>query len=747
MKILLRVLIKILKYLGIILLAIIVLLGLSLLKSVNYKEYDVRADHGAFPEVTTPQDFEKLAVDLVEQMTLEEKLDQMYGEGFFWGIQKFIWNFAVKKKFPHVYVGGNERLNIPPWVLSDGPRGAVVVKGSTAFPCAMARGASWDTELERQVADVIGIEMRINGVNYAAAPCINLLRNPLWGRAQETYGEDPWHLGRFGVAYVKSIQEHNVMACPKHYTLNNIENSRWYVDVSVDERTLREVYLPHYKKVVQEGGTASLMTSYNKVNGDYCSENRVLNTEILREDWGFEGFISTDWLLGMHDGVKAVKAGCDVEMPFRNHYGRELDEALENGTITEEEIDVIVTRILKTRLPYAILPDKMKYDPALKACKAHTDLARKVSEKSMVLLKNEGVLPLPIPAGKKVAVIGRIADVENTGDIGSSNVRSTYVVTPYQGIKQYVENAGGEVLFHDGSDLAAAKEVAQQADVVILIVGYTRHNEGEYAGRMEPGKDHNEAPRGSGGDRRDMRLLASDEELINSLKDVTPHTVVTYIGGSAINMEDWKSGVPAILYAWYAGMEGGNALARILFGEVNPSGKLPFAIPVKETDLPEFDRYAETANYGYYHGYALFDKKGIETAYPFGFGLSYTSYAYEEPVIESADLTKQDTLRVSVNITNTGEVAGEEVIQMYVGFANSAVDRPVKLLRGFDKVLINPGEKITVDFDLPAEELAWYNPDIGSWEIEGMVYELYTGSSSSMEDLQGTSFSISDSYE
>ena len=226
-------------------------------------------------------------------------------------------------------------MNIPPWVLSDGPRGAVVVKGSTSFPSAIARGASWDTNLERRVADVVGIEMRINGVNYAATPCINLLRNPLWGRAQETYGEDPWHLGQFGVAFVQSIQKHHVMACPKHYALNSIENSRMYVDVSVDERTLREVYLPHFKKLVQEGGAASLMSAYNKVNGDFCGENRHLLTDILCDDWGFKGFVSTDWIMGLHDGVKGVKAGLDVEMPFKNHYGKELEAAIAKGSVEE----------------------------------------------------------------------------------------------------------------------------------------------------------------------------------------------------------------------------------------------------------------------------------------------------------------------------------------------------------------------------------------------------------------------------
>ncbi len=738
-----KLLLRILKYLGFFLLVIVILLGLSLIKSVNYREYSVRADKDAFPGIVSKQDVEDLAVKLVSEMTTEEKLSQMYGEGYFWGIQKFAANFLIKKKFPHIYVGQNDRLRIPPWVLSDGPRGAVVVKGSTSFPCAMARGASWDIDLERRVADVVGIEMRINGVNYAAAPCINLLRNPLWGRAQETYGEDPWHLGAFGVAFVRSIQQHNVMACPKHYALNSIENSRWYVNVCADERTLREVYLPHFKKVVQEGGTASIMSAYNKLNGDFCGENSYLLTDILRGDWGFEGFVSTDWLMGLHDGIKGVKAGLDVEMPFKNHYGKEVKKALHNGLITEAEINTIVTRILKTRLPYAILPDHMEYKPELKASENHIKLSREVAEKSMVLLKNEGVLPLSGSTDKKVAVIGWIADLENTGDLGSSNVRSKYVVTPLQGIKNYVEALGGIVLFQDGSNLDESKKLADEADAVIVVVGFTREDEGEYIGRPDKGKDHNLPANGIGGDRQNLKLPESEEQLIMALKKVNPKTAVTLVGGSAINMEDWRADVPAIIYAWYAGMEGGNALARVIFGDVNPSGKLPFSIPKDENDLPAFDRYAENAEYGYFHGYALFEKKGIQTSFPFGFGLSYTTFQYGAPVIQSADLTVTDTLRVSVMVTNTGDVAGEEIAQMYIGFANSAVERPVKLLRGFDKCEINPGQTVTINFEIPINELSWYNPESNAWEIELMKYELYTGSSSSMADLQQSTFSLS----
>ena len=748
-----KILLIILKGVGILLLTILVLTGITVFSGLNYSTHSLKVDKSEFPDVKTDADIDLLSEKLVSEMTLREKIDQMYGEKGFKVYSKFGANYLIKRRFPHIYSGINKDLNIPPWVLSDGPRGSVVrhkkTDAVTTFPVAMARGASWDTDLERRINDVTAIEMRANETNYAATPCINLLRHPAWGRAQETYGEDPWLLGEFGVAAVKALQKHSVMACPKHYALNSIENSRFIVDVELDERTLREVYLPHFKKTIQEGKPASIMSAYNQVRGAYCGSNKELLTDILRDDWGFEGFVSTDWFMGLYDGVEGVKAGLNVEMPIQKAYSyKTLEAGIESGEISEVDIDELVIGTLKTRLKYAFAEDEMEYSRSIIAQASHTNLAREVAEKSMVLIKNENVLPFDKSANKKIAVIGRLADMENTGDHGSSNAVPVYVITPYQGIKNYHETLGNEVNLNDGTDLQSAIDLAKDADEVILVVGYTYLDEGEYmtASRenMElSAKEHKlVGEKGMGGDRHSMKLNAGDEELITALAGVNENLVVTYVGGSAIDMNTWEESVPAILFSWYSGMEGGTALANILYGDVNPSGKLPFSIAKDVNDYPYFNPYIDTAHYDYYHGYTLFDKQDIEAAYPFGFGLSYTQYEYSDLQLLSDEIGANDKVSISVNLTNTGEVSGEEVVQLYIGFKNSAVDRPVKLLRAFDKIDVQSGETKMITMEVAAEDLAWYNPENKRWEVELMEYEIYIGGSSEEEDLLTGSFKI-----
>jgi beta-glucosidase len=733
----------------------ILLIGFAILyyKSVNYNTYSLKVERSNFPEVQTTEDIAKLAGDLVAQMTLKEKIDQLYGEKKLKVLPKLAFNFLVKKRFPHVYGGRNDRLNIPPWVLSDGPRGARVmhkeVNGVTTFPVAMSRGASWDIDLERRIHEAIAIEMRANETNYAATPCLNLLRHPGWGRAQETYGEDSWLLGEFGVVAVQALESHNVMACPKHFALNSIDNSRYVVDVQVDDRTLREVYLPHFKKTIQEGKPASLMSAYNSVRGNFCGSNKELITDILRDEWGFEGFVSTDWFMGLYDGVAGVQAGLDVEMPWQSAYSYDaLKKGIEEGIITEADIDNLVSRTLKTRLKYAFAEDAMNYSFDLIAQSSHIELAREAAEKGMVLLKNENVLPFKNSANKKVAVIGRLADMPNTGDQGSSNSTTTYVVTPYQGLKKYHEAFGNEVILNDGSDIESAKNLVAESDEVIIVVGYTHEDEGEYIitsrdEMVKSAKAHKlVGVKGSGGDRENLNLLPQDVDLILALAGINENLVVNYVGGSAIDMTVWEEKVPAILFSWYSGMEGGNALANILYGEANPGGKLPFTIAKDTKDYPFFNPYTDTITYGYYHGYTLFDKKNLEVAYPFGFGLSYTTYAYGNMQILSPEVNKEGKISVSVDVTNTGSMEGEEIIQLYIGFKNSAVDRPVKLLRDFQKVALAPNETKTVALEVDSKDLAWYNPETHLWEIESMEYEVYIGSSSAKKDLLSETFII-----
>ena len=740
-----------LKVVAIVMLSALVALVVLYFRGKDYAVYEL---HPAAAVVGDTSDYDALAARLVGQMSFEEKVQQMYGETMLEGMPKLAVGFLLEKRFPHVYVGRNERLGIPPWVLSDGPRGARVlakaVDAVTVFPVAMARGATWDPALEYRVHEAIAKEMHANGTNYAATPCINLLRHPGWGRAQETYGEDPWHVGAMGVAAVRGLEDQRIMACPKHFALNSIENSRWVVDVRADGRTLREVYLPHFRRVVQEGRPASIMSAYNRVNGDFAGESRTLLTEILRDDWGFTGFVSTDWMFGIYDAAKAVRAGLNVEMPFRQQYTVDnLRAAIDAGHITETMIDTLVRQSLRTRLPYAYVDDRHRYGPDAILSDAHVALAREVAEQSMVLLKNEGaVLPFQLSPKQTIAVIGRLADVENTGDHGSSDATPPYVVTPYAGIAAFAKTRGAEVVLDDGSDLDRARALAQRADHVVLVGGYTHEDEGEYIimsrDQMQASADAGKlvGDRGEGGDRETLGLPAADQAMVATLAGVNPSTAVALVAGSAVDVSAWQRQAPAILYAWYAGMEGGTALARVLFGEVAPEGRLPFSIAADAASYPEFRPYANEAQYGYYHGYTLFDRDGAAVAYPFGHGLSYTTFAYDSLRVESPTLAAGDSLRVSVVVSNTGARAGAEVAQLYVGFGAHAQDMPVKLLRDFEKVRLAPGERRRVRFGVSRTDLAWYNPAARAWQVDAGRYEVFVGPSAAAGGLLRAEFVV-----
>ena len=710
--------------------------------SLDYDMYDLKADRKYYGNNFWEIDTDSLSRELVNLMTFEEKIDQMYGEKMYKSVPKFFGSFILKEKFPHIYVGRNDRLNIPPWVLSDGPRGARVldknISAVTTFPVAMARAASWNTSLEYQVHDVISKEMRANKTNYAATPCINLLRHPGWGRAQETYGEDPWLLGEFGVAAVKGIERNNVMACPKHFALNSIENSRWVIDVSIDERTLREVYLPHFKKVIQKGKPASIMSAYNKVRGTYSGSNRELLTEILRNDWGFDGFISTDWMYGIYDGIEAINAGLNVEMPWQDEYSYDIiEEGIKEGKIKIEQIDNLVYNSLKTRLKYAFSYDSIEYNQKLILKSDHIELARKAAEESMVLIKNEKILPFKIMENMRVGVFGNLADLNNTGDMGSSNSSSPYVITPYQGIKNYFKNTDTEVIYDDGNNLDKTIKIAENLDQIIIVVGYTFKDEGEYImsrGQMLKSAEAKElvGVEGIGGDRENLELSKKDYELITEISKVNDNVVVVYVGGSAINMNKWIDEIPAILFSWYSGMEGGNALAKILYGDVNPSGKLPFTIAKNDEDYPYFNPFTDTITYGYYHGYTLFEKYDKEIAYHFGHGLSYSNFLIDNfRIIDN----NTDKIVFSTDIKNNSKIKGKEVLQLYVGFENSKIDRPQKLLRDFKKLELEPGEKKTVLLSVDIEDLAYYNDEEKRWEVEDIKYNFYVGNSSDNKKL------------
>jgi beta-glucosidase len=718
MKIVLKILLWLL---GIIIgLPLVLLLSLYLYsKFTNNVDVNPTAYH--WKQGMSDAEIEKAAMDLIARMTVEEKVGQLTGDKG--NLTRLLLIRMMEKKLGHVYAGGNKRLDIPPISFSDGSRGITVARG-TCFPAGIARAATWNADLERQVGDVMGKEARSAGANYYGGLCINLLRHPSNGRAQESFGEDPWLVGEMALVTMEGVQQNNVMACAKHYALNSIENSRNYLNVRVDERTLREVYLPHFKKCADHG-LASLMSAYNKVNGEYCGHNRYLLTVIPREEWGWKGFISSDFVAGIYDGEKAANAGMDVEMPVPEDYGGKLVKLIESGKVPMEQIDKMVLRVLKTKLYYITRKDPVEYNKDLIGADAHVKLAQATAEESMVLLKNDGdVLPFDKSSIKSLAVIGTLASAEITGDI-NYHVNSRNIVSPVEGLRNLLGKEV-DVKYCSGEDLEEAKTMARQSDALVIVAGFKSVEEGESIriGKLE-----------RGGDRLDLRLKERDIVLIDALAGLNPKTVVSIVTGSAVIIEDWKDKIPAVLISWYSGMEGGIALARIIFGEANPSGKLPFTIARKQEDYPYFNNTDSVIDYGYYHGYTLFDKKGVTPAYPFGFGMSYTTFSFDSLRVITPEISAFDSVRVFVNVTNTGNVPGKEVVQLYIGFKNTKLDRPLKLLRGFKKISLEPGDVQTVSFNIPAKDLAYYNPAIKEWEVEEMIYEVYAGSSSAKTDL------------
>lgn len=669
------------------------------------------------------------AKSVLALMSLKQKVREMSGNT----MAPIIAGFIFKGHLLPQRVGGNKKLGIPQIKFTDGPRGVVTAR-ATAFPVTIARGASWDKGLEQKVGSIMGTESRAAQANYSGAVCINLLRHPGWGRAQETYGEDPFHVGIMGAALVKGLQQHNVMACIKHYALNSIENSRFVVNVKIDDRSFREVYLPHFKRCI-DSGAVSVMSAYNRVQGEYCGHNRKLLTDILRHEMHFKGTVTSDWIFGLRDGVKGIKAGMNVEMPVAKYYRlKRIKKWLNTEQITHADIDSLVLPTLRTKFLFAARTDSVQYNKKLIARQEHRELALQVAEQSAVLLQNNNQL-LPLHKGKlkKIAIIGSTAFTENTGDRGSSWVKPPYVVTPYKGLVSYLKNDSVQLLISKKNDLVQLRQICAEADVVIICAGLYYNEEGEFV-QMKGGKRKGENDKGGigigtmgkGGDRISLSLKQRDIEAIQLAASLNKNVVVCLTGSSGFIVEEWKNSVSAILMTFYNGMEGGTALAKILFGDVNPSGKLPFTIPVKESDLPPFLPYADTVEYGYYHGYTWLDKNKTSAAFPFGFGLSYSMFSFSN--LQTA--INQSGITLSVDVLNTGNHAGAEVVQAYIDFDNSKIERPVKLLKAFEKIFLEKGETKTVRMQIPFSELAYYNTQSHQWEIEKTTYGILVGNSS-----------------
>jgi len=665
---------------------------------------------------------------VLPQLTLDEKLGIMSGQIT---EEKLLYDLFEIVHYNHdpYPTMAVDRLGVPNMRFVDGPRG-VVAGSATCFPVSIARGATFDRELEEEIGKCIGAEVRAVGGNFYGGVCINLLRNPRWGRAQETYGEDSWHIGEMGAALTRGVQSQNVMACIKHFALNSIENARFTADVQVDKRTLHEVYLQHFKKCI-EAGAASVMCAYNSVMGSYCSENKYLLKDTLRDRWGFDGFTISDFLWALHEGraVESVKAGMDIEMPCIAYYEKELPKALEEGRITMEDIDEAVRYIVRTILYYETRKDPQRYEPSVIASMEHIQVAKRAAREAAVLLKNENsVLPLDPEKTQKILVLGKLGDAQNIGDHGSSMVHPYYAVSPLSGIMKRIP--GALVLYNDGTNLELAKKQAADVDAVVIVAGYVHSDEGEFLSS----KVETEAT--AGGDRKSMRLHQRDIDAINAVAGICPNTVVALIGSSAILIDEWEEKVPAILLPFYGGMEGGTVLAEILFGDVNPGGKLPYTVALKEDDYPFFDPDCTKITYEYYHGYAKMEKEGKKVLYPYGYGLSYTKFAFGRPEIKVFD----NIAKISVDVTNTGSREGADVVQLYVGCEGSTVDRPVKTLRDFQRVDLNAGETRRVDLSVSLKDMAYFSEKEDCFVTENIKYIAYVGDSSRSEDLQKIEF-------
>ena len=667
---------------------------------------------------------ELVVEELLGQLTADEKLSLLDGDVPFWeGMADM---FTNGYNTSPIVMGRIERLGVPGLRFSDGPRG-VVMGASTAFPVSMARGATWDLELEETIGVAIGLEMRAQGANFFGGVCINLPRHPAWGRAQETYGEDPILLGEFGAALTRGVQR-NAMAVVKHYALNSMENARFKVDVTADDATLHEVYLPHFRRVIEEG-VAGVMASYNAVNGEWAGQHEYLLDGVLRGEWSFQGVTVTDFIWGLRDAAKSLRAGLDVEEPFAQQRAQYLPGDLAAGRAAWSDVDRAARRILATQLrSYASRsPEEPSIDVVFSA--AHRALARTAAGRGMVLLKNDAVegapvLPLDASALATVALIGRLGDVANTGDHGSSNVRSPAVATPLLGLRAALP--GVDVRHIADDDPQAAAAAAQGADVAIVVVGYTAEDEGENAdpraiadpqlvatypsvGDSVPAQQLMASLSAAaerlevnivggtqkGGDRKSLRLRPVDADIIRAVSAANGRTIVVIVTAGAVITEEWRHSVPAVLLSWYSGSEGGHALADVLLGRVDAAGRLPFSIPTSEDHLPFFDPDATAITYDKWFGQRLLDRDGHVAAFPLGYGLSYTTFALSDPALGDLDGEHVD---VTVTVRNTGARPGRHVVQVYGRPQNAGDDFPSRVLLGFAPVGLDPGEarRVTV---------------------------------------------------
>lgn len=668
---------------------------------------------------------DEAAAELLHMLTDKELLWLLDGDKAL--LESVVDGARTRTNFLATTAGRIDRIGIPGLRFTDGPRG-VGIAPSTSFPVAIARAATWDVDVERRVAAAIGVEARVHGANFWGGLCINVAPFPGWGRAQESYGEDPLLLGEMGSAATEGARPW-VITSVKHFALNSMEEARFQVDVRVSEDILQERYLPHFRRTI-EAGVDSVMSAYNSVNGHWAGENRHLLTEILRDQWGFTGFVHTDWVWGLRHPVESVAAGQDLEMPFRQQRARALPAALRSGELQRDDVLRAGARILRTQIEFAV---RARPTPprSVVAGADHRALAREVTHRATVLLRNEtALLPLDEQKVRKVAVVGPLADEPNLGDTGSSNVRPRNTVSVLQGLR---ERLGSHRVTTDARD----------ADVAVVVVGLTPKDEGEALIAMDADTlslfgGIMRRPRVAklasalfgfsqrwwtfGGDRSDLRLHDEDVALIHAVAKANPRTVVIVISGGTVVVDPWDADVPALLMAWYPGMEGGRALADVLFGDAEPAGRMPVTTPTRQSQLPQVDWRARTVTYDRWWGQRKLDHDGVRAAYPLGFGLGYTTFT-------TTDLTvgpvREERFDATVTLTNIGDRDGRHVVQVY---AVREIDgQPVRHLVGFASVAVTAGASTSVTIECSTRPLqrwtaAGFVLDDGDVTVEAGAY-------------------------
>ena len=662
---------------------------------------------------TAAQTNEGNVESLIARMTLEEKIQMLHG--------------ANRRGFIG-YVPAIPRLGIPELALTDGPAGVRHGPG-TAFPAPVALAATWDRSLAREYGAALGAETKARGQNILLAPMVNIVRVPEGGRNFETFGEDPYLTAQIASAEIRGIQSQGVMAEVKHYAANNQEKDRLLVSAEVDERTLREIYLPAFETAVKEAKVGSVMAAYNKVNGTFSSENTHLLKDILKGEWGFDGFVVSDWG-ATHSTVEAANNGLDIEMPGDKYFGQQLLVAVQQGQVSQATIDDKVRRILRMMMRFGLFDRPAKIGPM--NYQAQGQVARRVAEAGVVLLKNEGnVLPLDVNSFKSLALIGPYADRATSGGGGSARMSPFNTVSPLAAI---TERIGDRAIlrflkFVPGTDLsksdpattgagllADAVELAKECDLALV---FARDFETE------------------GVDRAAITLPDEQDEMISAIVRANPRTIVVLNTGCMVLVNRWADAVPAIVQAWYAGQDDGNVIADVLFGNINPSGKLPVTFSRTREEMPvaAAEQYPGLNGRGLYSegvfvGYRHFDKNNIAPQFAFGHGLSYTTFDYSNIKVSRNRIKPGESLTVELQVKNTGRREGAEVVQLYLQDLKASVPRPVKELKGFEKVLLRPGQMKLVRLSLDARSMAFYDVTKKQWNVEPGQFKVMAGSSS-----------------